>query len=78
LDGPVEKLLEALTIDRLQAALDNLSTRQQQVFLLRTWQGFSVAETARILKCSEGSVKTHLARAMSAVMQSINLDDGHE
>ena len=77
-DGPIEKLLEALTIERLQTAIDSLSPRQQQVFLLRTWQGFSVAETAKILKCSEGSIKTHLARAMSAVMQSINLDDEHE
>lgn len=75
LEGPVEKMMEALTIDRLLAGLDSLSTRQQQVFLLRVWQGFSVAETASILKCSEGSVKTHLARAMSTVMKTINQDD---
>ena len=57
------------------AALDDLSTRQQQVFMLRTWQGFSVAETARMLKCSEGSVKTHLSRATEALKTAIERNE---
>ena len=70
-EGPEEKLLESMTIERLQAALEALPMRQQQVFLLRNWQGFSVAETAGILKLSEGSVKTHLSRATEALMRAI-------
>jgi RNA polymerase sigma-70 factor, ECF subfamily len=73
-DGPLELLIEQLTLARLLEGLDGLSTRQQQVFMLRTWQGFSVVETARILKCSEGSVKTHLFRATESLMKVIEQD----
>jgi len=75
--GPEDKLLESLTIERLEDALEALSIRQQQVFMLRTWQGFSVAETARILKLSEGSVKTHLSRATAALLQALQAEDNH-
>ena len=56
---------------RAEAGLDALPLRQQQAFMLRTWQGFSVAETARMMKCSEGSVKTHLSRATDALMRAV-------
>ncbi len=77
-DSPLERVTEQLTLDRLNTALEDLPTRQQQVFLLRTWQGFSVAETAQILKCSEGSVKTHLSRATDTLMKSVEKDSNHD
>ncbi len=73
--GPLESLQASLTIDRLLAALDQLTERQQQAFMLRTWQGFNVAETARMMKCSEGSVKTHLSRATEALMKAVSEDE---
>lgn len=76
--GPLEQLTGELTLEKLTAALKNLPTRQQQVFMLRTWQGFSVAETAGILKCSEGTVKTHLSRATEALMKSVGGDASHD
>lgn len=51
--------------EALQNALLKLPPRQQQAFLLRCGEEMSVAETAQIMRCSEGSVKTHLSRAVT-------------
>lgn len=54
-------------------ALRQLPRRQRECFLLREMQGLGVADTARAMGCSEGSVKTHLSRAMAALR--IHLED---
>lgn len=50
-------------LDRVLEAMSDLPDRQRQVVILRLFEGFSVAETAKALGCSGGSVKTHLHRA---------------
>lgn len=64
---PIEQTAQDLTMKKLQAALKQLSFRQRQTVLLRVWEGFNVGETAHIMKCSQGSVKTHLSRALNAL-----------
>ena len=49
---------------KVAEALQALSERQRQVFILREWRGMSIHETAQTLGCSENSVKQHHFRAL--------------
>ncbi len=64
---PAQHLVDADAWQALGKALRALPRRQRECFLLRELQGLDVAETARVMGCSQGSVKTHLFRAMTAL-----------
>jgi RNA polymerase sigma-70 factor (ECF subfamily) len=56
---------------RISAALGNLPGRQREAFTLRVLEELDVADTARAMGCSEGSVKTHLSRARAALQEQL-------
>jgi RNA polymerase sigma-70 factor (ECF subfamily) len=58
-------------IEQLSGFIKKLPPRQQQALVLRAWEGYSVAETAKIMKCSEGSVKTHFSRAVHTLRDQV-------
>lgn len=58
----------------LLAAIQRLPRMQREVFLLREWHDFSTHETAEALGIADGSVKSHLSRAKSALQKMIALD----
>ena len=66
-DEPDRHIERQQNIEQLQAAIESLSRRQREAFMLRCWEGLSTAETAATMQCSEGSVKTHYSRAMSSL-----------
>jgi len=68
---PGAQLVQQQAINQLDAALHVLPRRQQQVFLLRQWEGLSVRETAKAMGCGEGSVKTHFSRALKALREQL-------
>lgn len=63
-DNPPEQLEREQTLAIIEAALQKLPARQREAFVLRYWEDMNVEETATLMKCSEGSVKTHCSRAV--------------
>ncbi len=71
---------EADAMATRQVLVDGLRTvppRQRAVLVLRFFEGLDVAETARAMGCSEGTVKSQTARGLEALRASLGdaLDD---
>ena len=69
--GPLQRAADGDTREAVDAALRALPLRQRQVFLYRVWEGLDVAQTASALGISDGSVKTHLSRALAALREKL-------
>jgi RNA polymerase sigma-70 factor (ECF subfamily) len=52
---------------RITAALDKLTRRQREAFVLVHFEGFTVRETGKLLGSPEGTVKSHLHRALKTL-----------
>ena len=69
--APDDSLQQSQVIALIEQALGKLPARQREAFLLRYWEGFDTAETAAVMGCTEGSVKTHCSRAAHALAVSL-------
>jgi RNA polymerase sigma-70 factor (ECF subfamily) len=62
---------------RISKALDKLTRRQREAFVLVHFEGFTVRETGKLLGAPEGTVKSHLHRALKALrIELADLQDG--
>ena len=77
-DGSIGHLSAGDEVERAQIVavieeeIQKLPARQREAFLLRYWEDFDTAETASVMGCSEGSVKTHCSRAVHALAKALN------
>ncbi len=60
---PHRRLEQKQTLAIIEKEIQKLPPRQREAFLLRYWEEMGIAETAAVMGCSEGSVKTHCSRA---------------
>jgi RNA polymerase sigma-70 factor, ECF subfamily len=65
--SPAERLEQSQVMAAIEAAVQALPGRQREAFMLRYWEELDVSETAKVMGCSEGSVKTHCSRATHAL-----------
>jgi RNA polymerase sigma-70 factor, ECF subfamily len=69
--NPADRLEQSQVLELIDKELQRLPMRQRQAFLLRYWEELDVAETAAIMGCSQGSVKTHCSRAAHALSAAL-------
>ena len=73
-NDPYEQLEQSQLVNYIEEAITTLPARQREAFLLRYWEEMDVAETAAIMGCSEGSVKTHCSRAAHTLAAILRKD----
>ena len=70
-ESAAESVGRAQILLQIEQEVSQLPQRQREAFLLRYWEELDVAETAAVMGCSEGSVKTHCSRAVHALAKAL-------
>jgi len=70
-ESSADKVERAQVMHIIEQEIQRLPTRQREAFLMRYWEDMDVAETAAVMGCSEGSVKTHCSRATHTLAQAL-------
>ncbi len=67
-----ESVLERQQLIKIiESEISKLPARQREAFLMRYWDDLGISETAKIMACSEGSVKTHCSRACITLAKAL-------
>jgi RNA polymerase sigma-70 factor (ECF subfamily) len=69
--APGDRLEQSQVLEIIEQELSRLPPRQREAFVMRYWEELDVAETARVMGCSQGSVKTHCSRAAHALAAAL-------
>jgi RNA polymerase sigma-70 factor, ECF subfamily len=70
-ESAADSVSRAQILLSIEAEVAQLPGRQREAFLLRYWEELDVAETAAVMGCSEGSVKTHCSRAVHTLAKAL-------
>lgn len=74
--SPEDSLIAEEKRQLLYKGIARLKNEQKQIIVLRDINGFSYAEIAQILKCTEGTVKSRISRAREA-LKNILISSGY-
>ncbi len=72
-EAPAEQLERSQVLEIIEQEIVKLPARQREAFIMRYWEELDVAETASVMGCSEGSVKTHCSRAAHALAAALKM-----
>lgn len=72
LESAEDSLRRKQIFQEIEERVKELPARQREAFLMRYWEEMDVAETAAVMGCSEGSVKTHCSRAVQALSKALS------
>lgn len=73
-DSPVEVSFPS-DHDQALAALQVLGPSQRAIVVLRFWEDLSVEQTAALLGCSTGNVKSQTSRALTRLRQELDAEE---
>lgn len=70
---PEERLLQQHTVERVRAAMEQLSPDYREVLVLREMEGLSYKEIAAVVQVPLGTVMSRLARARERLLARLKL-----
>jgi RNA polymerase sigma-70 factor (ECF subfamily) len=68
---PETRTIQKESVKEIETELMALPARQREAFLLRYWEDMDLAETAAVMGCTIGSVKTHCSRAVHSLAKAL-------
>ena len=72
-ESSAEQYERVQVLEIIEEEIQKLPARQREAFLMRYWYDMDVADTAKAMSCSEGSVKTHCSRAIHALSKALKV-----